>query len=187
MDPFSYLSVLISIILGLGITQLVTGLGRLIQARARIRFYAPTLAWVALLLIIHVQTWWAMFGLRSQLQWSFTQFFVVLLQPLVLSVLAALVLPDIGPETVADLRANYFAHKRWFFGLLVLLLLVSLTKDVVLSGSLPSGLNVGAHVMFIVTSLVAAFVNREWLHRVLAPLNVVLMLAYIAVLFARLR
>ena len=104
-----------------------------------------------------------------------------------LSVLAALVLPDIGPETVVDLRANYFAHKRWFFGLLVLLLLVSLTKDVVLSGSLPNGLNVGAHVLFIVTSLVAAFVNREWLHRLLAPLNVVLMLAYIAVLFARLR
>ena len=186
MDPFSYLSVLISIILGLGITQLVTGLGRLIQARARIKFYAPTIAWVGLLLIIHVQTWWAMFGLRSQLQWSFIQFFVVLLQPLVLSLLAALVLPDIGPETVVDLRANYFAHSRWFFGLLVLLLLVSLTKDVVLSGSLPNGLNVGAHVVFIVTSLVAAFVNREWLHRLLAPLNVALMLAYIAVLFARL-
>ena len=43
MDPFSYLSVLISIILGLGITQLVTGLGRLIQARARIKFYAKSL------------------------------------------------------------------------------------------------------------------------------------------------
>jgi len=100
--------------------------------------------------------------------------------------LAALVLPDIGPETATDLRANYFAHSRWFFGLLVLLLLVSLTKDVVLSGSLPNGLNVGAHVVFIVTSLVAAFVNREWLHRLLAPLNVALMLAYIAVLFARL-
>ena len=63
---------------------------------------------------------------------------------------------------------------------------MSLTKDVVLSGSLPNGLNVGTHVMFIVTSLIAAFVNREWYHRVLAPLNIVLMLAYIAVLFARL-
>jgi hypothetical protein len=31
-----------SIILGLGITQLVTGLGRLIQARLRVRLYWPT-------------------------------------------------------------------------------------------------------------------------------------------------
>ena len=52
--------------------------------------------------------------------------------------------------------------------------------------ALPNGLNVGTHVVFIVTSLVAAFVNREWLHRLLAPLNVALMLAYMAVLFARL-
>jgi hypothetical protein len=29
-------------------------------------------------------------------------------------------------------------------------------------------------------------VNRDWLHRLLAPLNVALMLAYIAVLFERL-
>jgi hypothetical protein len=67
------------------------------------------------------------------------------------------------------------------------LLLVSLTKDVVLSGSLPNALNVGTHVMFITTSLVAMFVNREWFHRVLAPLNIALMLTYIGVLFSRLR
>jgi len=41
--------------------------------------------------------------------------------------------------------------------------------------------------MLLVTSLVAAFLNREWYHRVLAPLNIVLILAYIAVLFARLQ
>ena len=70
-------------------------------------------------------------------------------------------LPDIGPETIADLRANYFAHARWFFGLLVLLLVVSLVKDVVLSGSLPNGFNVGARVLFIVTSVVAVLVSRE--------------------------
>ena len=186
MDPFSYLSVLISIILGLGITQLVTGLGRLIQARDRVKLYAPTLAWVTLLLVVHVQTWWAMFGLRNHVRWSFAQFFVVLMQPLVLSLLAALVLPDIGAETRADLRANYFGQARWFFALWVLLLLVSLTKDVVLSGSLPNGLNVAAHVVFMTTSIIAMVTSREWYHRLLAPFNILLMLAYIALLFARL-
>lgn len=140
------MSVLISIILGLGITQLVTGLGRLIQARRRIQPYAPTLTWVALLLVIHVQTWWSML----------------------------------------DLRANYFDQARWFFSLLVLLLVVSLVKDVVLSGSLPSAINVGAHVVFIATSVVAALTQREWYHRQLAPFSIVLMLAYIGVLFAQL-
>jgi len=186
MDQFSYLSVLISIILGLGITQLVTGLGRMIQARGRVQLYSPTIAWVALLLIIHVQTWWAMFGLRNQAAWSFAQFFIVLLQPLVLSLLAALVLPDIGPDTAVDLRANYFAQSRWFFGLTVLLLVVSLVKDVVLSGSLPNALNLGTHILLIATSIIAALTVREWYHRILAPFSIAVIVAYIGVLFARL-
>jgi len=39
VEPFSHLSVLLSIILGLAITQVLQGLGRLIQARHRVRFY----------------------------------------------------------------------------------------------------------------------------------------------------
>lgn len=36
MDAFSYLSVLLSIILGLGLTQLLTAAGRLIRHRERL-------------------------------------------------------------------------------------------------------------------------------------------------------
>src|SRR5262245_33189052 len=94
MDPFSYLTVLISIILGLGITHLLGGLGRVLQARGHVRSYWPSIAWVVLLLVIHVQTWWALFGLRSFQHWSFLAFVVVLLQPIVLYLLAALVVPS---------------------------------------------------------------------------------------------
>ena len=74
MDQFNYLAVLISIILGLGITQLLSGVGRLLQARGHVRLYWPTLAWVAVLLVVHVQTWWAMFGLRTLQTWTFAAF-----------------------------------------------------------------------------------------------------------------
>jgi multisubunit Na+/H+ antiporter MnhC subunit len=39
MDPFSYLVVLTSIVLGLGVTRLVGGLGQLMQSRKRKRTY----------------------------------------------------------------------------------------------------------------------------------------------------
>ena len=187
MDQFSYLSVLISIILGLGITQLVTGLGRLVQARDRVKLYWPTVAWTALLLVIHVQTWWAMFGLRNQTTWNFAQFFIVLLQPLVLSLLASLVIPDMSGDAHIDLRANYYAQSRWFFSLMILLLVVSLVKDLVLTGSLPSRLNVAAHLTFMVTSGIVIATRREGYHLQLAPFTIAMMLAYIGVLFARLQ
>jgi hypothetical protein len=186
VDRFSYLSVLISIILGLGITQLVTGLGRLIQARDRVRMYWPAVEWTGLLLLIHVQTWWAMFGLRNVTDWTFAQFFVVLLQPIVLSLLAALVLPDINADAHADLRASYFAQSRWFFSLTVLLLVVSLVKDLMISGSLPAPLNVAAHVVFMILAASGIATRRERVHAVLAPIAIVLVLSYIGLLFTRL-
>ena len=41
MDEFSYLSVLIGLILGLGITKLMEGIGHLVQVRERIVRYWP--------------------------------------------------------------------------------------------------------------------------------------------------
>ena len=39
MDPFSYLSVLISIILALGMTRVLAGVGEMLEARSHRRFY----------------------------------------------------------------------------------------------------------------------------------------------------
>jgi hypothetical protein len=100
MDEFSYLSVLLSIILGLAITQILKGFRGLLQSRKRVRLYWPALAWAGLLLLIYVQTWWAMFGLRSHHDWTFGAFAIVLLQTIVLYMLAGLV--SIGKDFVLD-------------------------------------------------------------------------------------
>jgi hypothetical protein len=175
VDPFSYLSVLISIILGLGITQLLTGVGRLLQARAGTRLYAPSVLWIAILLAIHVQTWWTMFGLRDVAGWTFGAFLV-----------AALAVPEVSPGAPVDLRANYFAHARWFFGLTMLLLVVSVVKDLVLDGELPVPLNLATHVLLFALSAVAAATRREWYHRLVAPAVAVIFAAYVVALFNRL-
>jgi hypothetical protein len=187
MDQFNYLAVLISIILGLGITQILSGVGRLLQSRQHVRLYAPTIGWVVVLLVLHVQTWWAMFGLRTLGSWSFLAFSVVLLQPIVLYLLAALVLPDASSETAADLHAHYFAHARWFFGLAVALLIVSLMKDRILAGAFPRGVNLGVHALLFIGWGLGTITRRESLHRGIVVYTAVLMIGYIAILFGRLR
>ena len=64
MDAFSYLSVLLSIILGLGLTQLLTAVGRVIRHRDRVRVDWLPMLWAGVLLVVYVQVWWSMFGLR---------------------------------------------------------------------------------------------------------------------------
>lgn len=187
MDQFSYLSVLLSIILGLAITQVLKGFRGILLGRMRIRLYWPVLVWSIGLLAICVQSWWAMFGLRDVTDWTFAKFTVVLLQAVFTYMLAALVLPDFfGSETV-DLRAHYFAHARWFFGVFIAVLLASLAKDLVISGHLSDRVNVGFHLAFIATSLVAMLTRREWYHKTLSLVGITTFAVYTILLFSRLR
>jgi hypothetical protein len=183
VEPFDYLSVLISIVLGLGITQLLAGFGRWLEHRATFRAYGPSIAWAAFLLIVHVQTWWSMFGLRHWTDWSFLQFALVLLQPILLFLLTILAFPSAGSPDL-NLRAYFFLQRPWFFGLFLLLLVVSILKDLVRQGHLPSAENLAFHGIFFVVGAVAAATKKEALHHVLAYSALAVVIAYIALLFA---
>jgi hypothetical protein len=187
MDEFSYLSVLLSIILGLAVTQILKGFRGLLLSRAKIQIYWPVVAWAVLLLMIYFQSWWAMFGLRNYHDWTFAGFAIVLLQTICLYMLAGLVFPDFFGEAIVDLRENYYAHRGWFFGIATLNTLVSLAKDLVLSGSLPNRINLGFHIGFILVAVTAAFTKREWYHKTLSLIGIGAFALYISILFARLQ
>jgi hypothetical protein len=186
VDIFSYLSVLISIILGLAITQVLQGIRGLVIARRRVAMYWPSVAWAGLLLLLTVQSWWAMYGMHRRLSWSFVDFSMVLLQSTIVYMLTALVLPDFDARERIDIRQHYFGQTRWFYGLGVALLLVSLAKDVVLDGHLPSATNVAFHVVFLIAWGIAAVARAQAYHAWLPVFMVIGFGAYIALLFARL-
>lgn len=115
MDEFSYLSVLLSVILGLAVTQILKGFRAILLSRARIRIYFPVIAWAALLLLICTQHWWLMFGLRNRHDWTFQQFAMVLLNAVLIYMVAGLVFPDFFGEEVVDLKENFLCPSRLAF------------------------------------------------------------------------
>ena len=185
MDQFSYLSVLLSLIVGLAITQILKGYRGLMLARRHVDLYWPSLVWSASLVLMNVQSWWAMFGLRDVQGWTFLLFTIILAQTIVQYLLAAIVFPDFGAGRV-DLREHYWSHTRWFFGLNVLVLLISLAKDLALSGHFPDRINLSFHLVFIGLAVMAVVTRNEWYHRLLAAMLPLLFAAYVMVLFARL-
>jgi hypothetical protein len=187
MDEWGFLSVIVSIILGLSITQLLQGISDVINERERVRLYQPAVGWSVLLLIVDVQAWWAMFGYRNHHSWTFLQFSTVLLEVILLYLLAALALPNFAGPAVIDLRANYFKHKAWFFGFLILVLLDSLLKSFVVDGGPPGTLDLGFHLIWITTALIAAVTKSDWYHRAFLYLSYALVLTYIALLFTSLK
>jgi hypothetical protein len=187
MDAFSYLSVLISLILGLAITQVLKGFRGLMQARTRLQNYWPAVVWAILIVVISVQSWWSMFGLRHHADWTFLEFSAVLMQTIVLYLLAALVLPDVFGDSDVDLRKHYFGHRRWFFALLTLLIVSSVIKQLIVDGGLPRPLDLGFHVLFAVAGISGFVIENPRYHKFLAAQGVVVVGAYIALLFTHLK
>lgn len=184
MQPFEYLSVLVSIVLGLGITQILQGFASWLGQRDKFRAYFPAVLWAVALLVVHVQTWWSMFGLRQADDWTFLQFSLVLAQPAILYMLSTLVLS--GAHGDADMRKNFLHHRRWFFGFFLGLIIVSLLKDFVRMGRLPGPENLAFHAMLFLIGGVGLAGARDALQRAVAVAAFAAVLAYVALLFSEL-
>jgi hypothetical protein len=185
MDAFEYLSVLLSIILGLAITQILQGYRGLMLSRSTVTLYLPPLIWSGLMIVIATQSWWASFGLADHQGWTFATFSLILLQTVLLYMMAALVLPDVPAGQPVDLRAHFYREVRPFFGIFLAMVVTSLVKDWMLGG-MPDPGNLAFHLVFGAVSLAAMLVRRPRFHEIVAPLVAVLLAAYIFLLFARL-
>lgn len=186
MDEFSYLSVLLSVILGLAVTQILQGFRGLLFSRARIKFYWPVMGWALFVLLVCFQNWWSMFGMRARHDWTFQQFATVLVHTILIYMVAGLVFPDFGDAAV-DLKENFHAHRHWFFGLAVALVVASVCKDLVLDGRLPHPANLTFHAIFAVSMLTGALTRQERYHKALALFVLAAFGLYIFLLFGRMR
>lgn len=183
MDPFSYLSVLTSIILALGITRLLSGLGRLLQDRSHIRIYWIHLLWTLNVFLYLVLNWWILFRWHSQQEWSFFLFLFVLLSPTFAYLLTVLLMPD-PFEAGLDLKQHYYNNQRWFFTLAALLPLID-ALDTVLKGwdhfKAQGFLYPLTILLLFALNVAAARIREERFHAFFAVFFFFYLLAFIAI------
>lgn len=116
MSEFEYLAVLVSIILGLGITHLLSGVGRTIHRRDECTLDLVHSLWTGGTFSILVLNWWVFFQSREFSNWSFGVFLVVVLWAVQFYLLAVILYPpDMAEEE--DYGAVFERNRRWFLGL----------------------------------------------------------------------
>ena len=116
MGAFEYLSVLISIVLALGMTRVLQGVGEMLQARKRRRTYWVHIMWIINLFIYLVVAWWIFYRWRNQQTWTFYLFMFVLISPTILYLASLILFPSEGDlEKSIDYKAHYYANHRAFF------------------------------------------------------------------------
>ena len=110
MSLFEFLMVLVSLIIGLGIAEILSGVARTIRFRATVVHYWAQSVVAAAIFFALLQQWWEIWGLRHTPQWTFPGLLMMLGGPIGLYLIAHLLYPE--PIRGANFRTYYYTEMR---------------------------------------------------------------------------
>ena len=122
---FEYLTILISVVIGLALTHLLTNLIRIIHNRDRVKPYWVHLLWSATIVLWTISFWWFTFSMSTVREWTLGLFAFVMVYAVLLYVLMALLFPE-DIEDNQNYEQLYFQNQKWFFTTLTLFLVLDL-------------------------------------------------------------
>lgn len=111
-EVFNYLTVLTSVVLGLGLTHLLVSYAQLIRLNAVLTLPWLYIGWIVLLLPLYFTYWWTFWDYRKRIRWSFMAFSAMLASPVALYLITALYLPDPIDQTF-NAQQHYLDVRRW--------------------------------------------------------------------------
>jgi|TARA_B110000881_G_scaffold99698_1_gene87707 hypothetical protein len=165
MTQFEFLMMIASVVVAVGMTEIVGGWGRLARADGEIKFDWLHLGWTIYILLLSVQYWIGMWSYRElRIEYVGQIFFLVV--PTLFLVLAAFAMsPDVVNRSQIDMRTYYLEKRRVVFLSLAVFSLAAWLADIVIVGY--ERLEVSFMLFSIVSGLVLcalAYSQRVWLH-----------------------
>ena len=163
---FSYLSAFVTIVLALGLSDLLISFHRLMRHGGAVRWSGLPLAAALFVLLALLTEFFSMWGLVAVERVSFVGLVFHLLPTFFIFLAASAVLPDDLGEGPFDLDAFYFSQQRYFY----------ITLSLAFLGDAPRALEgvpfnlraileiVGPSATVAAIFLVLAFSRRRWLH-----------------------
>jgi hypothetical protein len=182
---YQHVVVVMSIVLGLSVTQLLKGLAQLYRTRNRIRPYWLHTAWVVLLIFFSLLLWWLFWNYRSIEEWSFFRFILYLSPMIVFYFLTSIVIPD-PSDPVTNYKEYYFSSRVGFFGTFALQVLLVHAAGVVVRGLPLLDPADPFRLAVVVLLLVAMRSASERVHAVVFTLCAIVIVAFISLFHLRL-
>ncbi len=133
MDRFNFLMVLMSIIVGLGITEILINVARQIKLRKSSKPFWVHSGVVALLFLAFLQVWWESWQLRVVNEWAFPHLLLMLATPVGLFLISHLIFPEDFED--ADFEEYYFENSRLLWPAAAVTVLSALSFYPIIFGS----------------------------------------------------
>ena len=170
MGLFEYVAVLTSIIIGLGMAQLLQGLIRLIQHPEQAKPYWVHLLWVFYMFLLAVFWWWWEFNLNAIEEWTFGIYLFLIVYAVFVFLLCSILFPT-NFSGYDGFKGYFFAKRAWFFGLFCFAELIGLGDSLIkgLDYFYSLGLRYFiATMLHVVFAAVAIFTQNEKFHGAIA-------------------
>lgn len=174
MTLFEFLMIMQSIIIGLGISELLTGLAKLFRTYKLKELGVILPALILTLFIALLQIFWETWGLRSEVEWTFPAMMLMLGGPIILHLIAHIIFP-LSREKV-NITQYYLSKSKLIWSLAIMTTFVStLFKPLAFAEPLLVVDNLSSLFMLVFCFLLILSKNI-WLHRVLVPLGCLVVL-----------
>lgn len=177
LSPFEYVVVLTSIILGMGITQLITGFAGIVLRWNDVKLYWPHLVLIVLIFIIHIQDWWATYALRNNTSWNLPMFLFIVLYPVTLYILARILFPLKWTPVPVDLKQFFFDNFRKIYLFMVFLPIHSLIENYFIRDYELKDQILQLVLILVLGTIVVLDKKEEWVHKTLAIFFIILCVA----------
>ena len=177
---FDYLAVLISVVLGLAVTHVLTGVSGAINQRHRVRIDWLQLFWALNVLAYVLAVWWGMYWWKHLTIWTVQAFAFLTSYAIVLFLMASALFPGEGGRSDPE-RTAFERNRYWFFGLLLAAHLIDIPETAAKQAdglrAVPPQYWIAAP-LFILIAITGLLTGRRTVHAVLAPAWLATLIGY---------
>lgn len=186
MDQFLHIKSIIAIILGLGLTHLITGSVFFIQHPGRKKFYVIHFMWVIYVFLLIIHFWWWEINLKLIVHWNFADYIFLILYILLYFLLCAILYPD-DLKDYKGYEDYFFSRKNWFFSILIVCFLADIVDTAIKGGDYfiqNQFASVFRTISHVTLSLLAIFISNKKFHAVLGLIFIIYEIFYISQFFS---
>jgi hypothetical protein len=152
MELFDFISVAVSIVLGISAAHLLSGLRDVVSPARRDWL---VVSWYAYLMYLHLLTWWSLFAARHVLTWNLGFFTLAMAVPGFLYLATSTLLSE-APSAVSSWREHFQKVRPWFFVFYALFIATAGLRETLLLARPLLGITSGADMISIVNATAGA-------------------------------
>ena len=174
MGLFEFLMILVSVVIGLGLAEVLTGGANLLRSREEVRFYWIHVAFQFGVFFALLQQWWEFWDMEGVGEISFLAVLAILAPPIFLFLIANLLYPK-EVEGV-DLEEYYFRQSPILWGLVIVGTLEgTFVQPLVFGDPILHAANISG-IPMVALCLVLATSKSRRVHAILGPVIILMVL-----------